>query len=1308
MILCLSGATHRKFLHFVPHGLAFNSIGPFIYHDLNSQQTPYDPMSSHASPRLDSPLPDSLHGSTSRPAPTGTRKRSNTRHDSKPPPPRKQSLDYLHSPSKSSLSHNIQRSHTTNSNLLRKPEPSGSRRKGSSADPPPIPSTSYSHSAHAEFPNGGPHTPIRDTGKFGPMPSTMSPISSSSPSFTSPAHAPGQGISSSVPSTLSSLRTNTTESSSFNDRSFSMPVPHRQGNSSSSYEPSPLANAYNVHSQLNSSHTHHYPHTTPNLRMQHPHRPGSRAANGSGVARSRKSSSAGSSDRELLVISGGTGVGALDFKRLLSKPAMPTHSGGASIISLPSDVELSGSSPSSPKSRTRTGSPRTGGLVKQHQRMTTHDSPSSSFALSVLSGSSASLSLNSNARAGAASGNTGMNARPRNLSASNEASIARSARQRSSAVARESNDVAEDGEEEDQDYVLLDASDKGISHSSPTTAKGLGREEGGSSHTFLSSPRDATDNGEQCQPGAQQPQLQPQIVQKSIRNVLKRKSSSSKSRSSPSTPTVSSSKTVGALSRESSSSRSTSKPTSLSVESATRRSSVSRRDREGLINSTHLPTSPSAVLPESVLARSSKLREPPAPPGLTPAGAVAHAYKQQEQRREELAEDSGWDEQQQQQQVGTVTVQHRPNMASVLSHAHHRSSDLAYLASGGEEEESNGPYYTVFGSTSGRVVTAGGPQDSSWDLTYDGLFGAGTVAVGGDDRDKDRGREKKKGSGGKSGTTTPTGSVSSGVKSLSRKVSGRFKKVTGVGKGQNPRDFSPHARSEIGFVPGDGADGAWLPYDGRRSVQGRSREGTPRPSIDTNVREFGVVEKEVRQQSSDDPRKSLAGDGDSNAGCGGTGRPLRSMRSFRYDEDKRQRHREEEMSPGGKLWKLVKRLSTGGLRDKYISRDSSEPPPVPALPEDFRKPPTSRMTLDIAKPPESEVVGEPGVLLSKFMQSRTSLSGVRPSMGSSHKSSRSRPSIGKDSGSPSGHRPSTTTRSSSPMSSDIASARFFHKPHSNRSSTSSYGEELPPLPAPGSPTKSIAQHILSPSELHRLHKDAEGTPPVPQRSRKPRKSGRSRSVPGNESGLVASLDEVRPSLPHPPRRSATTGGKVDSPSSPTVPTFNATKAVNDLTLPPRVTLSMSEFGVAPSAEGVPPRPRRSSRRQPPPELTRSPSSPLGPTSPPMPATPRTPLLPTLHVDFFHSKRKSISSASIRTPTKLSPHSPSPVSRSPVAFRELESPRHAWSEKEKAAKWDDLLERSERAGGTLHVGGDLGSGLMSDKLRLSVCSDILES
>ena len=240
-------------------------------------------MSSHPSPRTELHLADSHLDSPSRS--TATRKRSNTKHDVRSPPPRKHSLENLRTTKYSSSHKPPQRSHTTDSTLLHTTQQS-SRRKGSSPDPPPIPSASSSHSAQPVFPIGPPVTPNRSTGKYGIMPTTLSPISSS-PSFTSSSSpSSAHGISSSVPSTFS-LLTTATESFS-TEHSFSMSTP-RQKNSGSLHEPSPLATTYHAHTQLKSSHTHSLSHTSSNFRM---FPSSSRAGSSIGVATSSPFSSA--------------------------------------------------------------------------------------------------------------------------------------------------------------------------------------------------------------------------------------------------------------------------------------------------------------------------------------------------------------------------------------------------------------------------------------------------------------------------------------------------------------------------------------------------------------------------------------------------------------------------------------------------------------------------------------------------------------------------------------------------------------------------------------------------------------------------------------------------------------------------------------------------------------------------------------------------------------------------------------------------------------------------------------------------------
>ncbi|OBZ66738.1 hypothetical protein A0H81_13199 [Grifola frondosa] len=86
--------------------------------------------------------------------------------------------------------------------------------------------------------------------------------------------------------------------------------------------------------------------------------------------------------------------------------------------------------------------------------------------------------------------------------------------------------------------------------------------------------------------------------------------------------------------------------------------------------------------------------------GLTPAGAVALAYKQQEMRREELAEVSGWND----------------HVRRIAERTPGSGGDRRGAPVMDEEEESSGPYYTVFGSSSGRIVAVGSPGDDLWSV----------------------------------------------------------------------------------------------------------------------------------------------------------------------------------------------------------------------------------------------------------------------------------------------------------------------------------------------------------------------------------------------------------------------------------------------------------------------------------------------------------------------------------------------------------------------------------------------------------------
>ncbi|KAI0925075.1 hypothetical protein AcW2_005770 [Taiwanofungus camphoratus] len=666
---------------------------------------------------------------------------------------------------------------------------------------------------------------------------------------------------------------------------------------------------------------------------------------------------------------------------------------------------------------------------------------------------------------------------------------------------------------------------------------------------------------------------------------------------------------------------------------------------------------------------SSRQKDASGPPALTPAGQVAQAYKQQEQRREELAELSGWNDHVWQVAESARTRTPAPRSPDSDSARTQKTDEVQ----GHGEETTSGPYYTVFGSSSGHVVAVGSPHDYSSQL--DQYYPADELArrVGATDTRR----------------------------SLSRKVSGKFKKAAGMSK--KDRELSPHPIAGEVEYHGRNPD-SWRPYDGQSITRRRSGSlpksprATIRPSMDDYVDVAAPTWNSCRSMPT--ARNGVSETGQS--ADDGQGKQVHSLRTVKSVKSKDREVRDDPQA-GGKWWKLVKRISTGGLRDKYRQPRGTTPPPVPALPVDLQKLVTSRSTFDIQKSSGREGSGDDDVL-SRFMQSRSSLSGVRPltvSQKTPPRTTGSRPSTAKTSASV--PRVSTTTRSSSPVSSDIASSSLFHKAHSTRSSASSYGEEVPPMPT--NLKTNLAQYIVPPSELCRLESDF-GREHVAT-SNKPRVFVRAQSEPVDDHRCYSSADESMPSLPLPPRR-PNTGYHERRERSPSliVPSFSTEDAVNNFT---PSSLPLSEFGTAPS--GPPSRPRRSTRRKPVSIDVPSPSISTAQSPHTLsPRTPRTPRAPP-SMDMGISNRTStgaLSYASTAKQASLSPSSsvlPSSTAsqqRSPLNFRELESPRQAWTEQEKADKWDDLLQRSARAGGTLHIGE---TGLLSETMNLSQDSEI---
>ncbi|KAI0060669.1 hypothetical protein BV25DRAFT_1917502 [Artomyces pyxidatus] len=638
--------------------------------------------------------------------------------------------------------------------------------------------------------------------------------------------------------------------------------------------------------------------------------------------------------------------------------------------------------------------------------------------------------------------------------------------------------------------------------------------------------------------------------------------------------------------------------------------------------------SPRRLSPGSapVTRTSSGSRSPqPSPtpvPKLTPAGAIALAYKEQDVRRERLAAAARSEDLPREKSLPPRPLQDGPGNSP--------------------DDDANAPYYTVFGSTSGRVVAVGSPEDTVW--SYVGDF-------------------DRKTTGSASGSASAPTSVR---QSLTRKVSGRFRRTKTVTPGA---DASVHKR-------------------GRPSLQERrsiSLPKEPRKSLRVSIDGFVDVEADLSADRSGSSGKRAESSKST---------PDGSPQDGRWAKGK-EKEREEESSPGGKLWKLVKRISTGGLRDRYQSGPSEPPPPVPAIPKDLLPLPT-RMTLEVHTP-TSSMLKDGGGAMGRFMDSRMSMSAVRPSTAPAQESptleiprrslaSSSKPNSGKSG------RPST---SPSPQSSSDLASQFFHKSHSPRSSSSSYGEELPPLPS-----RFPKQHNFSPQEpSHRPDRKAESA------GMKSPQSGRTHS---KSSTMDAATSPISSSQT--PRRGRSSSTK--SRNSPDIPMFSVSGAVNNfISRRPSLNITQDDHPspsprIAPppvptlevltTSSPAPPRPARSIHR---PTLTPPATSPAAASFVPPTPAPAADAPDTLSLSY--RSRDSIGGHSNASTARPLPPAGSPAVAQ-LTFRELDgSPRQVWTKQQKEDKWDDLLERSAMAGGTLHLGE---GGLLSDNIRFSSYSE----
>ncbi|KAG6875015.1 hypothetical protein C0992_005550 [Termitomyces sp. T32_za158] len=451
---------------------------------------------------------------------------------------------------------------------------------------------------------------------------------------------------------------------------------------------------------------------------------------------------------------------------------------------------------------------------------------------------------------------------------------------------------------------------------------------------------------------------------------------------------------------------------------------------------------------KKVNARASSSRVQKTPPtgseatsdtstSLTPAAAVVAAYKRQENlhktlpiTRSSIDVDGGASLSEYGQLRTGKKIKKRPYTSS--GHGRSATESQPHISGMGSKHASNEedggnypPYYTVFGTSSDHVVAAGGPKDRnhlSWEIVPPFAF-------------------THKGSEGKDG---------GGLRTLTRKMSGRFKRA-----GNGTQSEGEEERRRVSFHTER--------ERGRQSFQERSRTRAVldngglslRLSIDEFAESKVVAHREEKDTTPTSATRSRGS---------GTSTPSPS-------------------GGGSKIWKLMKRLSTGALREKFVSHEQA--PPVPLLPKEYAVPDSIQSfdaktevsnTLPITEGFGKAVRKKASVILGVKVTSNCG-SPIKPLVPSSPLASQvPTPAIRP---SPPMPRPSTTTRSSSPVSSDVASSRFFaghkHSSMSAHSSTSSLPIEVnahPPPPLPPSlfyRDSNVGQHIVPPSELGKIH-----------------------------------------------------------------------------------------------------------------------------------------------------------------------------------------------------------------------------------------------
>ncbi len=609
---------------------------------------------------------------------------------------------------------------------------------------------------------------------------------------------------------------------------------------------------------------------------------------------------------------------------------------------------------------------------------------------------------------------------------------------------------------------------------------------------------------------------------------------------------------------------------------------------------------------------------------LTPAGAIAQAYKEQDLRRESLAATA---------RAENVSLASESRPISPDSPTSHPCATPI-----------GNPCYTVLGSSADRIVIMGSVEDKSCES---GDYSCGVQ---------------------RSGSHAPSASASASagqpVKSLQRKLSARLRR----GRPSDPRDGGSQP------AHGDGSDvehGHVLRSGKSSSDHGHGpQRSTSFPKVKGKL---GSLRMSLDQRSMAVPRlgESLDGHGHHPMPSEMTPDVVSPSPANRKDKEKQQ---EDDIGAGGRLWRIVKRLSAGGLRDRFQTT-STPPPPVPAIPADFLPTPTPlEVKLPITPNSESGCTGaEPGgggdnAGSIDYPDLQPSTSAVWPpnADGRSPKicsAPSTVPATPQGPGAISQPRHPSTS-SSSPQSSVPASTHFFRS-HSSRSSFSSmFCGSAPPLPQ----VSAIAQSASSRTRS-RAKSISSSPAPSPSHDDLPRTRTRKRSSPDiptfSVSGVVNNFISRRPSLVRNRRQ-----------HHQNISVRSLTRQPPEETSTPPARLSRSDSRkVLGRSERV--------------NLLQSPG-------------------PSVQSHDSHSTSSTERPGSTPTPTisagAVAGTSEGTSSVTRMTFRELGgTQRQALTSQEKEDKWDDLLKKSARAGGTIHLEN---GGLASDNIRFS--SSSLES